>query len=91
MSMTQMGDIAFVLESSKHMTVPELPNSHSEMVINTPTLSGGYLEDGNLSPIPVCIVLSHCKENCIQPAHSTTASIPNPTSLPGCPSTGSSN
>ena len=27
---TQMGDIAFVLESSRHMTVPQLPNPHSE-------------------------------------------------------------
>ena len=64
---TQMGDLAFVLESSKHITVPELPNPHSEMVTSTPTLSGGYftpMEDGNLSPIPVCNVLSHYKESC---------------------------
>ena len=40
------------------------------------------MEDGNLSPIPVCDVLSHYKESCFQPAHSTTASIPNPTSSP---------
>ena len=86
---TQMGDIAFVLESSKHITVPELPNPHSEMATSTPTLSGGYftpMEDGNLSPIPVCDVLSHYKESGFQPALSTTASIPNPTSLPACPS-----
>ena len=77
---------AFVLESSEHMTVPELPNPLSEMVTSTPTLSGGYftpMEDGNLSPIPVCDVLSHYKESCLQPA---LASIPTPTSLPACPS-----
>ena len=45
---TEMGDIAFVLESSCHMKIEiELP---SKMVTITSTLRGGYftpMEDGN--------------------------------------------
>ena len=85
---TQMGDLAFVLESSKHITVPELPNPHSEMVTRTPTLSGGFLHQWKMETYLQYqfVVLSHYKESCIQPALSTTASIPNPTSSPACPS-----
>ena len=67
-----MGDIAFVLESSRHMKI-ELP---SKMVTSTPTLRGGYftpMEDGNLSPIAVCNLLSCYEESCFQPALSSTA------------------